>query len=219
MIEPFAVLLALLPLISYLIVLSLIRLTGHVLVTTGGRDIAALAVAISGLVMVGPIELFFPHTAVPVFGAKVWIALGIFYALCTTLVALTSRPKLVVYGRTPADVYPALLAAAQSMDSAATGNSESLQVQLPTLKARLRADGQRFVDYAEIVAFESNLPTACWSRLLGHLRSQLVAKPAEVPRRGFAMLLTAVVLSAILLWQSFGNQELLVQGFREWLWR
>lgn len=219
MIEPFVVLLALLPLISYLALLSLIRLSGHVLVTTGGRDIAALAVAISGLVMVGPIELFFPRTAATVFGANVWIALGIFYALCVTLLALMSRPKLVVYGRTPADVFPALLAAAQAIDPAATGDATALQVYLPASHLRLRADGQRFVDYAEIVAFEANAPPAFWSQLLGQLRVQVAAAPARVPRRGFAMLLSALALTAILLWQSFGNQALLVQGFKDWLWR
>ena len=66
MIEPFTVLLALLPLIGYLLVLCIIRLSGRAIVTTGGRDIAALAIAISGLLAVGPAELFFPSSAAAV---------------------------------------------------------------------------------------------------------------------------------------------------------
>ena len=58
--EPFSLLLALVPLIGYLLLLGLIRVSGHTLITTGARDIGALGLAISGLVAVGPGELFFP---------------------------------------------------------------------------------------------------------------------------------------------------------------
>ena len=77
-VEPFTILLALLPLIGYLLVLSAIRLSGRALVTTGGRDVAALAMAISGLIAVGPAELFFPTAAATVFGPAVWVALAVF---------------------------------------------------------------------------------------------------------------------------------------------
>ena len=156
-VEPFTILLALLPLIAYLAVLSLIRLSGWALVTTGGRDIAALAVAISGLLAVGPAELFFPAAAASMFGPAVWLALGAFYGLSVALVALTSRPKLVVYGRTPEELYPPLLAAAKQIDPAAEGNRNALQVTLPTVSVHLRLDGQRAIDHAEILAFEPDV--------------------------------------------------------------
>jgi hypothetical protein len=33
------------------------------------------------------------------------------------------------------------------------------------------------------------------------------------------MFAVALGLGVFLVWQSFGNQELVVEGFRNWLWR
>jgi hypothetical protein len=219
MVEPFAVLLAFVPLIGYLAVLSMIRLSGSTLVTTGGRDIAALGIAISGLIAVGPIELFFPRPAATLFGANVWIALAVFYTLSVTLIALNSRPKLVVYGRTPTEVFKSLLAVSQRIDPHATGDEETLQISLPSLGVRVRADGQKLADCTEIIAFEPNVSPLFWDKLLGELRRELGETTLTRKRYGFAMLLAACILSGLLLWQGYGNQELVVQGFKDWLWR
>lgn len=218
-VEPFTFLLALLPLIAYLAVFSLIRLSGWALVTTGGRDIAALAVAISGMLAIGPAELFFPTAAASMFGPMVWLALAAFYALSVSLIALTTPPKLVVYGRTPEELYQPLLAAAKAMDPDTTGNANLLQIELPRVGAHLRVDGQRAIDHAQVLAFEPHLPLRFWSQLLAALRKQVQAQSAPMPRRGFGMLVAVLLLSSILVWQSFGNRELVVEGFREWLWR
>ncbi len=218
-VEPFTIVLALLPLIGYLVVLGLIRISGRVLVTTGGRDIAALGMAISGLCAVGPAELFFPYHAAIVFGPLVWVALAMFYSLCVSLIALTSAPKLVVYGRTPDELFEPLLRAARRIDPAATGDAGSLSVSLDSIGIHLRLDGQRGVDYAQVLAFETGVSLRFWSKLLGALRSEVHVSPAPMPRRGIVMLLSALMLAGILLWEGFGNQELVVEGFREWLWR
>ena len=175
--------------------------------------------AVSGLLIIGPVELFFPRAAATVFGGYVWLALALFYGLCVTLIALTSRPRLVVYGRTPDEIFGPLLDAAKTIDAGATGNADTLQIQLPSVAVRIRADGQRLVDYAEIVAFEPNVAPEIWSRLLVELRGGIARQHSVRPRRGFAMLIAALALSGIAIWQSFGNQALVVQGFKEWLWR
>lgn len=218
-IEPFTILLALLPLIGYLGVFSLLRLSGKVLVTTGGRDIAALAIAVSGMIAVGPAELFFPSSAAAVFGPVVWLALGSFYGLSVSLIALAMAPKLVVYGRTPEELFGPLLASASRLDPSAEGNPNSFQVWLPKLGIHLRIDGQPGFDNARIVAFEPNVPLKFWNQLLAILRAEVHHQPKPMPRRGFGMLVVASLLSMLLLWQSFSNQELVVEGFRDWLWR
>ena len=217
--EPFTILLALLPLIAYLIVFSLVRLSGRALVTSGGRDIAALALAISGLLAVGPAELFFPTSAATVFGPVVWLALAAFYGLSVSLIALTSSPRVVVYGRTPEELYSPLLEAAREIDSTAIGDPNILQITLPAAGVHLRVDGQRAVDYAQVLAFEPNVSMRFWSKLLASLRKKVHQQSAPLPRRGFAMLACALVLSCLLMWQSFSNSELVVEGFRNWLWR
>jgi hypothetical protein len=218
-IEPFTILLVLLPLIGYLAVFSLLRLSGKALVTTGGRDVAALAIAVSGMIAVGPGELFFPSSAAAIFGPIVWLALASFYGLSISLIALTMPPKLVVYGRTPDEMYEPLLAAAKKIDRAAEGNASTLQISLPAISVHLRLAGQRGIDHAQVIAFEPNVSLQFWNQLLGALRKEAHHQIAPMPRRGFGMLFVAVCLSSILIWQSFGNQELVVEGFREWLWR
>ena len=218
-VEPFTLLLALLPLIAYLIVFSLIRLSGRALVTTGGRDIAALAIAISGFLAVGPAELFFPTAAATAFGPIVWLALAAFYGLSVSLIALTMCPRIVVYGRTPQELYDLLLAAAREIDSTASGESKMLQIKMPKSGVHLRIDGSSAIDYAQILAFEANVSLRFWSQLLAALRKQVQNQTTPLPRRGFVMLVCALLLTSFLLWQSFSHRELVVEGFRNWLWR
>lgn len=188
------------------------------LVTTGGRDIAALAIAISGMLAVGPAELFFPSSAATVFGPLVWFALAGFYALSVALIALTSQPKLVIYGRTPDEIFQPLLNAAREIDVKATGDDRTLQIAMPTVGIRIRVDGQRGIDCSQVVAFEPNVSSVFWIKLLAGLRRH-AAEATPVPRRGLAMLVVALLMGSLLLWQSLGKGELVVQGFRDWLWR
>jgi hypothetical protein len=83
--SPFLLLLAAVPLVSYLGVIAAIRVSGRALITTGGRDIAAIGVAIAGLMAIGPAELVFPAAAATVFGPIVWLWLAMFYVLCVAL--------------------------------------------------------------------------------------------------------------------------------------
>ena len=82
---PLAAYFALLPLAAYLTLFGGLRLSGRPWVTSGGRDIFAVAVAISGLIAVGPAELFFPRAASSLFGAGIWPVLGFLYFLIVTL--------------------------------------------------------------------------------------------------------------------------------------
>jgi hypothetical protein len=218
-IDPFTWLLALLPLIGYLAVITAIRLSGRALVTTGGRDIAALAMAIAGLLAVGPAELFFPTAAATLFGPIVWFALAAFYGLSVTLIALSLKPRLVVIGRTSEELYEPLLAAAQSMDSDAVGEPRSLQVFLPNQRVRLRLEGHRAIDHTQVIAFEPVASLRFWNSLLSNLRYEVREQSIRSPRRGFGMLLATCLFTGILLWQCFSNHERVVEGFRQWLWR
>ena len=96
---------------------------------------------------------------------------------------------------------------------------EKLQVHLPSLGIHLRLDGQRGIDYSQIVAFEPGVPLRFWSHLLNQLRREVQDLPAPQPRRGFAMLAVAFALIGFLGWQGLSQQEQIVEGFRDWLWR
>ncbi|MCO8123584.1 hypothetical protein NHH03_17700 [Stieleria sp. TO1_6] len=218
-IEPIYLLIALLPLIAYLLLLGVIRLLGRVLITTGGRDIAALGFAVAGLVAIGPGELFFPTKAAGVFGPWVWFALATFYGLIVSLIALTSRPRLVVYGRTPKQMLDPLLQAAKELDPGATSDADSLQVELPKLRIHLRAAGQPGLDSASIESFEPIATSEFWDQLLGHLRDKSQSSSAPAQRRGGTMVAVATLLAAFALWHALAERQQVVEGFRDWLWR
>ncbi|QDT12849.1 hypothetical protein [Planctomycetes bacterium K23_9] len=217
-IDPFSIMLALLPLIGYLLILGTVRMLGHALVTTGGRDIAALGVAVSGLFAIGPAELFFPNAAATVFGPLVWVALLIFYGLIVSLVALTSAPRLVAYGRSPEELYQPLLAAAQRIDPSAVA-IDGHRVHLPAMGIHFRLDGFRDADHAQVLAFEPGIPLRIWSQLLAGFRDEVSKLPSPERRHGFMMLMAAGALICLLLWQGISGHEQVVQGFRHWLWR
>ena len=217
--EPIYVLIALLPLIAHLLQLSTIRVSGRVLITTGGRDIAALGFAVAGFVAIGPGELFFPKPAAGLFGPWVWVALFTLYGLVVTLIALTAKPKLVAYGRTPEQLFEPLLRAAQKLDSEATADREALQVHLPILRVHLRLAGHPWLDTASIESFEHIPSVNFWNGLLGHLREEAESTAPATPRRGVPMLLIAIGLVGVVIWNGFTYNDQLVEGFRQWLWR
>lgn len=215
----FSLLLALLPLVAYLGILGAIRASGRVLVTTGGRDTAALAVAVAGLMAVGPLELFFPSMSAVIMGPLVWLPLGLLYSLCVALYVIVRPQRLVIYGRSCDQVFDAVVRAAQTIDATAQGHSETQHIHLPALQIHLRVDGERGQDPCQVIAFEPNLAPKFWSMLLSALRDEVQRLPASTSRPALAMLLVAVAVGGFLLWQGIDDRALVVESFREWLWR
>ena len=66
--DPLHFCVAVAPLSVYLLMVGLINLSGWPFVTTGTRDTAALGIGIIGLVIAGPMELFFPGRS----GQPIW---------------------------------------------------------------------------------------------------------------------------------------------------
>ena len=217
-IDPFAALVALLPLIGYLLTLGVTRLLGYTIVTTGGRDIAAVGIAVAGMAAVGPAQLFFPNAAASLFGPKIWIALIAFYSLVVSLIALTTPPRLVIYGRTPAELLEPLLAAAQKIDDRAELEGKML-IRMPSKQLHFRIEGFRDIDHAQVIAFESDVPLRVWNQLLANLRFEVEQLAKPTPRRGHLMVIVAGVMAIGLLWMGVQYNEAVVQGFKDWIWR
>lgn len=106
--DPLHACIALGPVAVYLLVLGSINLLPRPLVTTGTRDAIALALAISGLVIAGPMELFLVEAAVAQYGGWIWVMMIGCYALMALLVALMLRPRLVIYNVTSEQLLPVL---------------------------------------------------------------------------------------------------------------
>lgn len=219
MFEPFPALIAFTPLILYLLVFALVRISGKVWVTTGGWDMAALLFAISGLVVVGPMELFFPKATAYLLGVWVWVPLLLLYLLFGCLFVISGPSKLVVYGRTSETLFQALARAAQSIDSSAVADADSGQVHLPKAGAHLRLDSAPGHDCVNVIAFEPLLPMAFWQSLRNQLGKELRHTAPPKPRRGGAALLLTMLMAFFLVRYMLDEPSLLAEGFREWLVR
>lgn len=219
MFDPFPALIAFTPLILYLFFLAIVRIGGFAWVTTGGRDLAAVLAAVSGLIVVGPMELFFPNATASFLGVWVWIPLLLLYFLFACLLVLGARTKLVSYGRTAEDVYPAMIRAARSLDAGSTVNNEQLQVHLPAFAAHLRLENSPGHDCVSVLAFEPNLSPSFWTSFRTQLRTELRATSPPRPRRGWALMGVALAMAYMLVRYVASEPALLVEGFREWVIR
>jgi hypothetical protein len=219
MLDPFPATLALVPLILYLFVLGLIRTAGFAWVTTGGRDLAAVLLAVSGLIVIGPMELFFPNTTASVLGVWVWIPLALLYGLFACLLVINTPSKVIVYGRTLDELYPAFVRTAQSLDPDATINADQLQVYLPSAQAHLRLEYLHGHDCISVLAFEPVLPLSFWRDFRKRLRTEVQTTSPPRPRRGWLMLIVSLMLMFLLVRYVANQPALLVEGFHDWLIR
>ena len=114
--EPFSACVALGPLAIYLLLVGMINLSPRPLVVSGTRETLALGLALAGLVIVGPMQLFLPREAAAQFGWGVWLLLSAFYVLCVLLATMLARPRLVVYNVALDDLPRELIATAERLD-------------------------------------------------------------------------------------------------------
>ena len=98
----------LLPIGTYLTVLGLLHTVGRPLVTTGVRDYLALAIALSGLVITGPIDYILHYRMLPDFLVHShWIGLGLYLLLVAALLP-RSHEKLIIYNSSEPSVVGAI---------------------------------------------------------------------------------------------------------------
>ena len=197
--DPFRLYLALGPVAVYLLLLGAVNLSRRSLLVSGGRDATVLALAVSGLVIVGPMELFAPLGAAQA-GPYVWLLLLALYALCVTLVLLLLRPRLVIYNISVDKLRPVLATLVDGLDSDARWAGDSLV--LPGLGVQLYIDSFSVFRSASLIAAGGNQSHSGWRRLETALGDALTRE--EVPRNlggitlmGTAMLIVAAIIATI----------------------
>ncbi len=90
--------LGLIPLGLYLMVMGLLALRGRPTILTTGQESLLIGFALSGFVLIGPIELFFPTGAYAALGSWVWLLLVALYCLVVLLIALQRAPGWTIVG-------------------------------------------------------------------------------------------------------------------------
>ncbi|RMF88113.1 MAG: hypothetical protein D6741_19645, partial [Planctomycetota bacterium] len=100
--------LAILPLAFYLVTVGALNGRKTPVVVSGMRDWMTLGLALAGLVMVGPMQLFFPLLAFIHMGEFVWVLMLAMYLLLVVLVSLLAPPRLIIYNIAPHELRPVL---------------------------------------------------------------------------------------------------------------
>jgi hypothetical protein len=197
-IDAFSWCLALGPIAIYLLLIGAINVSRRPFLVSGSRDMAALGLAIAGLVMVGPLQLFYPVAAAMRYGGFIWAFLIGLYLMVLVLVLLLVRPRLVLYNVTVEELRPVLSSVVTHLDGEARWAGDG--VVLPNLRVQLHLDSVRILRNVTLVSSGPEQSHLGWRRLELALTAAL--GQVQVRRRPLAPaigLLTAGVLIAILL--------------------
>jgi hypothetical protein len=200
--DAFHLCLALGPVAMYLLLLGMINLSRRPLLVSGTRDAATLGLALSGLVIVGPLTLLFPATTAARLGPFgthwVWVLMLALYGLCLVLVLLMLRPRLVIYNVTADQLRPILAELVERLDPEARWAGDSLV--LPAFGVQLHMECVPWTRNVSLVSAGTNQDYAGWRRLEAELT--LALRQTDGARSPLAAMLLSVgaMIVLVLAW-------------------
>lgn len=204
--DPFRLCLAFGPVTTYLLLLGAVNMFRRPFLVSGGRDTAALGLAVSGLVAVGPAELMFPVAASVSFGATtVWVCLIALYAMCLVLALLMLRPRLVVYNIAPNEFRPILAELAMELDSDSRWAGDSLL--MPGLGVHLYLESAALMRNMSLKSAGPNQNHQGWWRLESALETALSEVKVARNPCGLLIIATGALASVALVGAVVSDPE------------
>ena len=213
--DPLHLSIALGPLAVYLVLLGMINLSSRPQVTTGARDMAALAVGVCGLVVAGPMELFLPERAATQFGGIVWLMLLGLYGLLVGLLVLVLRPRLVIYNATIEQIRPILLSVVSGLDSDAHWVGDS--VIIPHLGVQLHVEPCFATRTVQLVSSGPRQVYAGWQQLESALASALRKTSSPPSPYGASLVLLGLLMVALMTFSVVQDTPSVAQSLSEML--
>lgn len=174
---------------------------------------ATLAIAISGLVICGPMELFLPEAMAALIGGWVWLPLLVLYALIVTLVLLLIRPRLVVYNITSERLRPILKEVINELDDQARWAGDS--VSLPTLGVNMAIDAHPGIRNVTLASVGTEQELNGWVKLRMRLASALRENRQPANLQGISFLVLSTVLAIAVVYSLFTGRQEIAQAFRQ----
>jgi hypothetical protein len=215
MIDPLHFCVGALPLAVYLILQGILNLRRRAFVTTGARDSAALAIGIVGLIIIGPLKLFFPEGAASRFGLFTWLMLLTFYGLCVALAVLLMRSRIVIYNISLEHVRPILTNLARQMDSNSRWTGDSLW--LPNSRINLFVETVSWLRNIELIAGGNQQSYESWRKLQKELDDSLRRIPVNPNPIGILFMIGGLALAAAAIIWMLVDQQSVRASFRELL--
>ncbi len=164
--------LSLIPISVYLLIIGLMNLSRHPFLVNGFRDTLAICVAVSGMIFVGPIAVFFPINAAVQFGSFIWVFLISLYVLIVALILLSQRPRLIVYNMNKQQFRIILANIVDKLDGQTRWAGDSLF--MPNLNIGLHLESFDLLNNISLIS-NSNSPTSRdgWQKLERSLQQEL----------------------------------------------
>lgn len=203
--DPFRLCVALGPVAIYLLLVGTLNLFRRPFLVSGTRDTAVLGVAVSGLVLVGPVELLMPVAASIRFGPVVWaLLIGLYFTVLAALL-LFLRPRLVIYNIAREELRPILADLAIDLDEEARWAGDCLV--LPSLGVQLYLECSGAFRNVSLVSAGGVQNHQGWATLEEALETAL--RRLEVARnsRGFSLLSAGIVLALILVFSVASDPQ------------
>jgi hypothetical protein len=211
--DPLRLAIALVPLAAYCLVLGILNARRRPYLTSGGADLATLGAALTGLVLIGPVELFRPDLASAEYGNYIWLFLLVFYWLCLWLVVLLARPRLVVYNISGEELRPILAETARSIDPQARWAGDGLS--LPTLGVQLHVEMFEIMRHVSLIASGDKQDLAGWRRLSGELFLKLEPLNVASNPRALGLVLVGIGLMSASIAHMLAHPQLVAQAMAE----
>ncbi len=208
--DTFSACVALGPLAIYLVMIGLVNLMPRPLVVNGTREVIAMGLALSGLVVVGPMQLFMPEAAAARFGTMVWALLLGFYILCLMLAILVVRPRLVVYNLTVDQLRGVLAEVANRIDHDNQWAGRALS--LPQLRMHLVIDSFVPMFNVTLTATSHGQSVAGWRRLESALRDALAGVPAASRAHGLWLAMCGMMILIVLGFRVADDPQTIARG-------
>ncbi|MEX2114063.1 MAG: hypothetical protein WD845_12805 [Pirellulales bacterium] len=208
--DTFSACVALGPLAIYLVTLGVMNLYARPLVVNGTREAIALGLALVGLVVVGPMQLFLPEAAAVQFGMLVWALLIGFYVLCLTLCVMVMRPRLVIYNVTPDQLRPVLAEVSRRLDHESVWAGRALS--MPQLRVHLVIDSFAPMQNVTLVATSHGQSVTNWRRLEATLREALCDFPVAGRTHGVWLAMCGLLILAVLAFRVADDPQTIARG-------
>jgi hypothetical protein len=194
----------------YLLILGGINLARRPFTTSGTRDTAALGLAVSGMFMAGPFELFYPNAAAVTFGSFVWVFLAALYGLCLILLLLSLRPRLVVYNIAVDELRPVLAGLVEQLDEDGRWAGDSLS--MPNLGVHLHIDSSAAMRSASLVSSGPMQSHSGWRKLESGLTAALSRFEVRRNGRAASLLLAGLAICGTLIHKIAADPQLVAQS-------
>ena len=217
--EPFHQCLAFGPVAIYMLLLGAINLSRRPLVVSGGRDMAALGLAVSGMVFVGPMSLLFPESVAAHFGPAgtkyLWLMFVALFAAGLVTLLLILRPRLVIYNISVDQLRPILAEIVERIDADARWAGDCLY--LPGLGVQLHVESLSWMRNVSLVSSGPKQDYHGWSRLELELATALRHVESTWSVAGLMLLSVGNVMVLPLAWAIVHNPQAIARTVFELL--